>query len=170
MITEIASTAKNIVELGTGQGAGGAGIMLVLRENATFTTINYADGHVFGEQLEPWAGDKRLTRLYADTLAPDVLSRVADGIDLLIIDTTHEAWHAAAELRLWQDKLADGAAVVVDDLNQHDMMAFWDSIPYEKRIVGYQGVFRYDASIRYAVRFKRPDETTYGGGSKEGKE
>ncbi len=158
---------KNIVELGTGQGASGALIMFalaILDLDSIFTTINYADGHHFGEQLAPWYDDQQLHRLNADTIDPDTLKLVSDGIDLLFIDTTHEAWHAATELRLWQDKLQDGAIVIVDDLNQHDMGSFWNSIPYEKvpSTAGTcQGVFRYNATVRYEGSFDRPDYTTY---------
>lgn len=162
---------RNVVELGTGQGASGAQIMSALAPDAMFTTINYADGHKFGEQLRDWYFDQRLRRLDLDTTDPATLEHVPAWIDLLFIDTTHEAWHAATELRLWQDKLQDGAIVIVDDLNQHDMANFWDSIPYEKVPTNsnwifadrYQGVFRYDASKRYEGKFPRPEKTDYVG-------
>lgn len=154
---------KNVLELGTGQGASGAQIMSALAPDAVFTTVNYADGHVFGEQLSEWYTDARLTRVSADTLSRATLDMVPDGVDLMFIDTTHEAWHAAEELTLWQDKLQDGAIVVLDDLDQHDMQEFWDSIPYEKATQERQGVFRYDAAVRYEGRFDRPEKTTYGG-------
>lgn len=163
MLIQFVPQSKNILELGTGQGAGGARVMSVLASDAVFTTINYADGHVFGEQLDPWGRDSRLHRLYADTIDPKTLLLVSNGVDLLYIDTTHEAWHAATELRLWQDKLRDCATVVVDDLNQHDMMTFWNSLPYEKVVSSFQGMFRYDASRRYETTFARLSNTTYGG-------
>ncbi len=150
----------NIVELGTGQGAASAIIMANLRPDAQFTTINYADGHVFGAQLQPYFGDPRLLFLAADTINPKTLDMVPDYIDVLFIDTTHEAWHAALELTLWQKKLRHNAIVVVDDLDQHDMMAFWDSVPYEKCLDIYQGVFRYD-STPYTGSFPKPDKSTY---------
>ncbi len=156
----------NFVELGTGQGASGNLVMGSMPENSLFTTINYADGHKFGEQLSSWTSDPRLKMLAADTIDPDTLKMVPDNIDLLFIDTTHEAWHAAAELRLWQYKLQDGAIVVVDDLNQHDMIKFWESIPYEKSSLeggSWQGVFRYNAAQRYNGSFNKPERTTYWG-------
>ncbi len=154
---------RHILELGTGQGASGVQIMVNLPPDSMFTTINYSDGHVFGEQLEPYHADLRLRRIVADTIDPKTLDLVPDNIDLLFIDTTHEAWHAARELYLWQDKLQDGALVVVDDLDQHDMMIFWDSLQYEKSTLGPQRMFRYDTSLRYEHSFKRPERTTYGG-------
>ncbi len=157
------------LELGTGQGASGARIMPELAPDAHFITINYANGHTFGEQLRNWYSDPRLTRIAADTIDPDTLVMVPDGVDLLFVDTTHEAWHAATELRMWQDKLQDGAIVIVDDLNQHDMMDFWDSIHYEKALDNAgacQGVFRYNAMSPYDARFERRGYTTYGGGIK----
>src|SRR5450631_282105 len=155
---------KNIVELGTGQGVSGAQIMSALAPDAIFTTVNYADGHVFGEQLASWSSDPRLHRLDTDTLDPGTVGLVPDGVDLLFIDTTHEAWHAAEELCMWQGKLQDGAIVLVDDLNQHDMIVFWDSIPYEKSPYpggSCQGVFRYDATKPYTAKFSLPSKTTY---------
>lgn len=154
-----------VVELGTGQGASGAQIMRALNLDAWFYTINYADGHVFGEQLAPWNDDTRLTMLAADTLDIATLYKVPSAIDVLYIDTTHEAWHAAAELRLWQDKLRDGAIVFVDDLNHNDMELFWQSLPYEKYKTPseLQGVFRYDAECDYYAAFDKPYRTTYGG-------
>ena len=146
-----------MLELGTGQGASGAEIMKSLPPDSRFTTINYdypADYH-FGEMLDPFASDSRLKRINADTVDPETLKLVNVGVDLLFIDTTHEAWVAATELRLFQDKLYDQAIVIVDDLCHNDMMAFWDSIPYEKELDGGQGIFRYVASKRYDITFPR---------------
>ena len=71
---------KNVLELGTGQGASGRQIMSALAPDATFTTINYADGHHFGEQLPH--SDQRLKFLAADTIDPTTLKLVSGGVDL----------------------------------------------------------------------------------------
>ncbi len=143
---------KNMLELGTGQGASGACIMRVLPQDSTFTTINYdyPAGYGFGEQLYPWSSDPRLIRIQGDTTDERTVELVRGDVDLMFIDTTHEAHVANLEMRLFQGKLQDGAIVIVDDLSHHDMMAFWESIPYEK-IGGDQGIFRYDASKPYVV-------------------
>lgn len=160
---------NHVLELGTGQGATGAQIMAALGPNAQFTTINYPypANQRFGEGLDPWRSDPRLTVLFADTLLSSTSDLVPYGVDLLFIDTTHEAWHAAEELCLWQDKLVDGAIVIVDDLNQNDMMLFWNDLPYEKYPENgchtSQGVFRYRRAIRYGRRFNRPAWSTYSG-------
>lgn len=151
---------KNVLELGTGRGASGVSIMTALPAGSTFTTINYdyPVGYRFGGHLDPWVDDKRLRMIVADTLDPLVLSLVPDGVDLLFIDSTHEAWHVAAELTLWQKKLADEAIVVVDDLNHNDMYRFWDSLNYDKaeyNVGCCQGVFRYAAAQPYRVEFPR---------------
>ncbi len=158
---------RNVVELGTGQGAAASRIMSALPAGATFTTINYADGESYGEGLADWRSDPRLNFLHLDTIDPETLLAVPDDIDILFIDTTHEAWHAATELRMWQYKLANSAIVVVDDLDQNDMASFWASLPYEKAPLAAhacQGMFRYDSVKRYVGRFDRPERTTYGGG------
>lgn len=159
---------ENVLELGTGQGASGNHIMSALLPTSKFTTINYnyPPEYCFGEQLNRWKSDPRLKCVVADTCDPDTLKQVPDGVDLMFIDSTHRAWHAAIELCLWQDKLQDGAVVIVDDLDQHNMMRFWDSLPYEKVIHtdGRQGTFRYDDWLRYAVVFPR------GKTSREGRE
>lgn len=165
---------RNFLELGTGQGASGARIMSALPPDSIFTTINYADGHSFGEQLAHWRSDPRFRMLDVDSLDSGVLDMVPDEVDLLFIDSTHEAWHAAQELRMWQDKLADGAIVVVDDLNQNDMVSFWNDLLYEKHPARgddpRQGVFRYRRAVRYEGRFDRPERTTYGGDALRKKE
>jgi predicted O-methyltransferase YrrM len=144
---------KHVLELGTGQGASGAEIMAVLSDRSIFTTVNYAwpVEYAFRKLLRPWMWDSRLDMVTGDTTDPGTLALVCSGVDLLFIDTTHEAYVASAEMRLWQCKLEDGAIVVVDDLPHHDMMAFWGSLHYEKKVVGGQGVFRYDASKPYTA-------------------
>jgi predicted O-methyltransferase YrrM len=155
----------NVVELGTGQGATASYIMIALHDNAIFTTFNYSypANQRFGEYLHSWLRDPRLWWITADTLDPASLQYVPNDIDLLFIDTTHEAWHAAAELRLWQVKLQDSAIVIVDDLDQNDMTAFWNSLPYDKVVDGNQGIFCYDTSRQYLAQFNKPSRTTYGG-------
>lgn len=159
-----------VLELGTGQGAGAAQIMAALPPGAELFTINYPhpSEYAFGEQLAPWRGDPRLHELVADTIDPRTLDLVPRRVDLLFIDSTHEAWHAALELRMWQEKLRDGTVVICDDLNQHDMAAFWDSIPYDRatRPGSHQGIFVYDAARPYAGAFPRRDGTHYCGASR----
>lgn len=157
---------RNVVELGTGQGAAGMRIMSALPDDAHFTTINYVNGEIHGEGLVSWLKDPRLTMLFLDTIDPETLLKVPDDIDILFMDTTHEGWHVATELRLWQYKLADGAVVIVDDLDQNDMSIFWATLHYEKALLGgysSQGLFRYDSARRYVGRFDRPNITTYTG-------
>lgn len=151
---------RNIVELGTGQGAGGAEVMKVLPLLSQFTTVNYdyPANQVFGEFLQPWLNDVRLKILVADTLDPATLELVPSEVDFLIIDSHHEAWHAAAELELWQSALVDGALVFVDDLEHNDMRLFWNTLPYFRWVCNtdpLQGVFRYDAQHRYRNTFPR---------------
>ncbi len=147
---------RNVLELGTGQGSTSALIMAAMSVGARLTTINYdyPDNQEFGVLLHPWRSDRRLHILCADTLSPPTLDHVPDRVDLLFIDTEHRAWYAAEELRLWQRKLKDGAVVVVDDLDHHDMIAFWESIPYGKAIVGNQGLFLYGKPY-YTASFPR---------------
>lgn len=148
---------RSVLELGTGQGVSGAQIMAGLPVASCFITINYAYpvDYVFGEYLLPWKVDPRLKMLIADTLDIATLGMVPYGVDLMFIDSTHEAWVAATELLRFQQKLTDKALVIVDDLNQHDMVDFWDSLPYEKARVVNQGIFRYDTKLPYTAEFPR---------------
>ena len=155
---------KHVLELGTGRGTTGALIMSVLPPTSMFTTINYSypENEKYGELLQPWDQDKRLRRIIGDTTDPATLDKVEGGVDLLFIDTIHDAYVADVELYLWQRKLADGAIVIVDDLNHKDMMKFWDLIPYEK--VGdatSQGIFRYNASEPYSIRITDKSASDY---------
>ena len=66
-------------------------------------------------------------------------------IDILHIDSTHEAACAFEEWKLYRPKLADSAVVVVDDLDHNDMMDFWNLIYGQKEVVygGRIGILRY---------------------------
>ena len=149
---------RHFLELGTGQGASGSVIMSVLPTKSKFTTINHAipADYEFGELLIPWASDKRLTMLVGDTTEPDTVKKVVGPVDFMFIDTLHEAWQAATELRLFQSVLENGTLVLVDDLLHNDMMAFWRSLPYETGVVGGQGLFRYDTGKPYMTEFSKP--------------
>lgn len=147
---------RHFVELGTGDGASGTVIMTALPEDSRFTTIDCR--HIHGNKFAQWVDDQRLKIFIADTINYSTLKHFDADIDLLYIDTNHIAWHAGTELQMWQAKLVDGAIVIVDDLHQNDMVAFWESIPYDKqRCMINQGVFRYDARNPYSNRFTRPD-------------
>jgi predicted O-methyltransferase YrrM len=148
---------NHVLELGTGQGSTGSIIMKALPQQSTFTTINYdwPENQEFGQMLGLWRGNPRLREIRADTTLPATLDLVPDGVDLLYIDTHHFAWQAALELELWQRKLVDGAIVIVDDLDQNDMEAFWATVLYDKERVGMQGLFRYDAARPYVNWFPR---------------
>lgn len=152
---------KNVLELGTGQGATAKIIATSLPFNALFTTVNYdyPSFGEFGEQLNDCRYfECLLKRVCGDTLDPDTLTKVPGRVDLMFLDTHHEAWQAGAELELWQSKLVHGAIVIVDDLGVCDMMVFWDSVPYEKvtqDLGAVQGYFRYDQSNPYKNTFPR---------------
>lgn len=151
---------KIIVELGTGQGASGTLIMAALALDATFMTVNYTypEEYRFGEQLDSWKNDKRLTMLVGDTLDPKTIAKFPREIDLLFHDTHHYAWHAAFELCLYQEALADGAIVICDDIGENDMWLFWESLHYDKwpaHAAPVQGLFRYDRSKPYTKQFPR---------------
>lgn len=147
-----------VLELGTGQGAGGAEIMTVLPFLSMFTTVNYdypAD-QKFGEQLTPWLNDVRLSIVKADTTDPSTYDLLPEDVDLLIIDTHHEAWQAALELELYQYLLVHAALVVVDDLDHGDMRDFWKSLPYRKWwLSSTVGCFQYDERVPYINSFPR---------------
>lgn len=139
---------KTIVELGAGDGAAAASILLVLPEHSTLTTINWPNppsGDNPHRYLAKWIDDARLTLLFGDTRDPEVVARVPDSIDLLHIDSTHTRECADAEWRLYEPKLADFAVVVVDDLNHNDMMDFWNSLRGSKTTSenGVVGIMEY---------------------------
>lgn len=159
----------NIVELGTGQGVSGVQILQAMPADAVFTTVDfyYPENGRHGEFLELHRDDPRLNVVNTDTRWPESLVFVPDGVDLMFLDTTHRAWHAAIEIRLWQRKLIDGAIVIVDDLGMHDMWQFWQTLPYDKwptEPLAVQGMFRYDRGRPYDAEF--PTGKT----SKEGQE
>lgn len=159
----------NILELGTGEGASARLIMYALSKNAHFTTINYdyPPNYSHTSYVTEWLDDPRFTVLTADTRDPSTVVKVRPDVDLLYIDTTHRAWHAALEMRLWQDALCDGCIVIADDIGEHDMWKFWDSLPYEKyphHVLPTQGMFRFRKEPRYTIEFPQ------GKTSREGQE
>lgn len=127
---------RRVVELGTGDGMTAAEVMRVLPHGSTLTCVNWPNppsGDDPRRYLDPFWNDVRLSVLFGDTRDPAIAAQVPDGIDLLSIDSTHEAACAAAEWELWRPKLADVALVVFDDLDHHDMRGFWQSLPYPRR-------------------------------------
>ena len=148
----------HFVELGTGDGASGIAIMTALRDGSRFTTVDCRN--IYGKAFALWADDRRLKIVAGDTIDHSTPRQFDTDIDLLYIDTNHIAWHAATELRMWQAKMVDGALVIVDDLHQNDMVAFWEAISYDKqRCMMNQGIFRYDAGKPYTEHFARPENS-----------
>jgi predicted O-methyltransferase YrrM len=136
------TAAKNVLELGTGDGHAACRMMHALPRDGTLTTINLAlPDYEFGTALV--AGDPRLRFLRGDTRDPMVVARVPEGIDFLFMDSDHRAEVARAEWALYARKLADAAVVFVDDLGHHDMTDFWEEIPHEKMRWRHLGVFNY---------------------------
>lgn len=137
-----------VVELGTGNGAMAARVMHVLPQHGVLFCVNWPNppsGDNPARYLEPWFGDPRLTIIYGDTRDSKVVDYIPYGIDILHIDSTHEAKCIAKEWELYIPKLADNAIIVVDDLNHNDMMIFWDTIYGDKEVVynGRVGILRY---------------------------
>ncbi len=134
-----------VVELGTGAGRAAALMMTSLSNAGILTTIDLPDldNFRFGHELDPWCGDPRLTRLVGDTTSERTARRVWNEIDLLVMDTLHTEAQLQREWELFAPKLADGAIVVVDDLDQNDARRFWEQMWwYDRMLVGNQGVFR----------------------------
>lgn len=139
-----------VVELGTGDGASAAGVMMVLPSDGRLFCVNWPNppsGDNPWRYLAPWAWDKRhLVLIFGDTRDPNVVVQVPGGIELLHIDSTHTDECASEEWRLYEPKLADRAVVVVDDLDHNDMAAFWRRLVGKKEVVsdGRIGVLRYE--------------------------
>lgn len=136
-----------IVELGTGVGRAAAQFAAAMSEDCRLVTINWPNppsGDMVGVELIPWWGDKRISLVLGDTREQS-WRFVSCLIDLLYIDSTHTYDCAKAEWDLYRVHLADGAVVVVDDLNHNDMEQFWLELPYNKcRIFGGRsGMFIY---------------------------
>lgn len=138
-----------MVELGTGDGSTAARVMAVLPAEGRLVTINWPNppsGDNPERYLAPWLADPRLRLIRGDTREQAHLFE--DGaIDILFIDSTHTNECARTEWDLYRPRMKPGAWVAVDDLDHGDMMAFWDRLPYPRRVVlrdGTLGVFRYD--------------------------
>jgi len=74
--------------------------------------------------LEFWQEDTRL-----------MSQRVRDigiPVDILFIDSTHEAQHALEEFGLYWPLLREGGILLADDIHLADMMDFWNIVPEPK--------------------------------------
>lgn len=141
---------KLIVELGTGDGVSAAAMMCVLPKDSALVTINWPNppsGDNPERYLATWANDPHLRIVYGDTRQQAHLFE-DQSIGMLCIDSTHMFECAAEEWIAYRCKLADGAVVVVDDLDHNDMFRFWLALPYSKskHQGGRVGVFVYDRS------------------------
>lgn len=144
------------VELGTGAGRTASLIMAALPATSKFTTVNVNEPKNsnirYGYELDGFRHDHRLLFVRGDSRDPKVREQVKQcqvcntprgKIDLLFIDSEHKAHIAYNEFRLFEPILNDICFVFVDDLPHHDMIRFWDAIPYHKRNLGGHGVFIY---------------------------
>jgi len=76
--------------------------------------------------LEFWQEDTRL-------MSQRVLN-IGVPIDILFIDSTHEAQHALEEFGLYWPLLREGGILLADDIYLADMMNFWNVVPEPKFI------------------------------------
>lgn len=140
--------AKNVVELGTGDGKSASQMMQVIPSDGILTTINWPNppsGDNPLRYLIDWIAYPTLVLIYSDTREPRIIRQVPENIDLLYVDSTHTRACAEEELKLYSSRLANGALVVFDDLDHNDMMDFWNLLPHEKLLIwgGRGGMIRY---------------------------
>jgi predicted O-methyltransferase YrrM len=80
-------------------------------------------GHLWSVDLEPprtpswWAMLGRWTMIVADDLDRDLLDRLGDGFDLILVDTSHTYEHTLAELRAYVPKVKAGGLVCCHDVD-----------------------------------------------------
>ena len=131
---------KRVLELGTGEGGSGAVMMLRLRLDSTFTTINWPNppsGDDVGVKLRDWHGDPRFRQILGDTR--EVADQVEPGVDLMFVDsgTKHTLELVSEEWRLYEPKLANEAVVIFDDIGVNDMPVFWVRLPHDKALIDF---------------------------------
>ncbi len=157
---------KEVLELGCSVGVTARAIMDRLPHDGRLVSINlpntpeeerqhiprgapqlYSGDDVASLVLPKYGNDPRFTLILGDTIL--VRDQVTGMFDLLFIDSLHTAAHAREEWRLYQTAMRPGSIVVIDDLNQGDMIQFWNELPYDKMIMSPEimdrGVFRYDS-------------------------
>lgn len=155
---------KNTVELGTKDGVSTIFLLSELSSDSHLATIDIEPNP---RCLEHLASDPRLTIITSDDLDPRVLDALSSQlapdqpdsqdpariVDLLFIDTEHNAEQVTQELNTYSAMLRDGAIVVVDDIHLNpEMEAWWQALPYEKIDTGLTlhhsgfGLFRFKIS------------------------
>ena len=114
-----------IVELGTHHGAAAMRFSAgSLGSRVISIDWNPPPKHPIYTNLQFWQGDTK-----------DSSQRVADlktPIDILFLDSTHEAAHAIVEFNLYWPLLRSGGIFLADDIYLADMRDFWQIVPEPK--------------------------------------
>lgn len=126
----LAVQPRLVVELGTLHGrsavhlAAGAPNAKVIGIDWDLPALPYSEKLSAYPNLEIWQGD---TTAFGQRTADLGLL-----IDVLFIDSTHEAAHATKEFDIYWPLVKPGGILLVDDIYLGDMRSFWDTVPEPK--------------------------------------
>lgn len=122
---------KNILELGNLYGVSTVMIFSELALEAKLTTVDIVKDqrHVPPEIYE----DSRVKFIYGDVLDLNIFGQnTPTGIDWLFTDTVHFYQQVKDEYDVYEHLLADGAFILVDDINLSNKRKLFDELPFEK--------------------------------------
>lgn len=123
----LATQPDLIVELGSLHGGSAAHFA----EGASWNTRVF--GIDWNPNLKPFVHYPNLEFWQMDTrLASQRVKDIGMPIDILFIDSTHEAKHALEEFNLYYPLMRQGGILLADDIYFADMMDFWNVVPEPK--------------------------------------
>jgi len=122
---------RKILELGTYTGTSALMMYSEMPAEASLVTVDKMRDRRF---IPPEVyQDQRIGFVIGDDLNLSIYGAASPSdIDFLFVDTEHRYAQVSREWRVYRDRLATEAYVVLDDLRLNDMYRFWDEVQYEK--------------------------------------
>lgn len=122
---------KNILELGNLQGVSTVMMYSELASDATLTTVDIIkDQRYVPEEVFK---DPRVKFVYGDGLNLNIYNNtIPKEIDLWFTDTVHFYQQVRDEFDVYEPLLADGAFILIDDINLKDKRKLFDELSFEK--------------------------------------
>jgi hypothetical protein len=122
---------KNILELGNLQGVSTVMIYSELPADAKYTTVDIVKDQCYvPEEIRK---DSRVRFVYGDALDLNIYENdIPKNIDWLFTDTVHFYQQVKDEYDVYESLLADGAFILIDDINLKDKRKLFDELPFEK--------------------------------------
>jgi len=122
---------KNILELGNLHGVSTVMIFSELAQECELTSVDIVKDQRYVPQ--EIFKDSRVKFIYGDALDLSIYGhKTPTEIDWLFTDTIHFYGQLKDEYNVYEPLLADGAFILIDDINLNDKRKLFDDLPFEK--------------------------------------